>query len=108
MTPQEVSHILQDPRAVPDSDDEQDDRERSKVRLSCSQQYWSGQRHRPAWSLHISYTYVLFCTDLTAVHDTIFPSHCDYTHMLSRIHCLAERGKLPELSRIMTRYYYYC
>ncbi len=34
MTPQEVSHILQDPHAVTDSDDEEDDRERSKVRVS--------------------------------------------------------------------------
>ncbi|KAL0027616.1 hypothetical protein WJX79_002668 [Trebouxia sp. C0005] len=32
MTPQEVSHILQDPHAVTDSDDEEDDRERSKAR----------------------------------------------------------------------------
>lgn len=43
MTPQEVAHILRDPHAVPDSDDEEDDRERSKVRISCSQcWYWSG------------------------------------------------------------------
>ncbi|KAL0048331.1 hypothetical protein WJX82_001060 [Trebouxia sp. C0006] len=33
MTPQEVAHILQDPHAVPDSDDEEDDRERSKARV---------------------------------------------------------------------------
>lgn len=33
MTPQEVSQILQDPHAVPDSDDEEDDGERSKARV---------------------------------------------------------------------------
>ncbi len=55
MTPQEVAHILQDPHAVPDSDDEEDDRERSKVRVSCSQcWYWSGQKKFQAWSLHFS------------------------------------------------------
>ncbi|DBB11086.1 TPA: hypothetical protein ACH3X3_006549 [Trebouxia sp. C0006] len=35
MTPQEVAHILQDPHAVPDSDDEEDDRERSKSTVKC-------------------------------------------------------------------------
>lgn len=33
MTPQEVAHILQDPHAVTDSDDEEDDRECSKARV---------------------------------------------------------------------------
>ena len=64
MTPQEVSHILQDPHAVTDSDDEEDDRERSKVRDSSSQRYWSRQNNFQARSLH--YAYALVCTDLAA------------------------------------------
>ncbi len=38
MTFQEVAHILQDPHSVPDSDDEEDDRERKvKCRLVAVQ-----------------------------------------------------------------------
>ncbi len=42
MTPQEVSTILLDPHAVTDSDDEEADMERSKVRVSSSQRLHPG------------------------------------------------------------------
>ena len=52
MTPQEVAHILQDPHAVPDSDDEEDDRERSKVSFLFTMLVLV--RTFQAWSLHFS------------------------------------------------------
>ena len=52
MAPQEVTHILQDPQAVPDSDDEED------------QAQWKVQPSGN--SAHVSYNYVVGCPgDLT-------------------------------------------
>lgn len=78
MTPQEVSHILQDPHAVTDSDDEEDDRERSKVRVFVHDGTGQARGTVRLGACNDGYAYALACTDLAAVHDTTIFSHFEY------------------------------
>lgn len=56
MTPREAAQVQQDPNAIPDSDDEEEDRERSKVRNFVTdnhERFVSNQCHR---HLHLTIT----------------------------------------------------